>query len=189
MGLVAAVNLSLIAGTMAVLVGPTLLEGKTSLEGGILGVWTAVSVFLLLLNLRGNLHSSTRWLLALALVIAMSCTLWGLNRGLPVYRAYAARSLVQALGGSISAIPSGEVRVDLGGTKLNDGQLKQVVERLRSIGSVTELSLARTQVTDQGLPSLKPLTALKRIDLTGTNVSRGGKTILQRSLPDVEIVD
>jgi hypothetical protein len=54
---------------------------------------------------------------------------------------------------------------------------------------LSSLSLAKTQITDQGLPALKPLTTLKRIDLTGTKVTRGGKTILERSLPDAEIAD
>ncbi len=40
-----------------------------------------------------------------------------------------------------------DTRVDLSGTRLNDDQLKQVVDRLRPIANMTELSLARTQVT------------------------------------------
>src|SRR5580698_1725970 len=55
MGFVAAINLSLIAGTMAVLIGPTLLEQTTSLEGPYLGIWTAVSIFALLMFMRSGL--------------------------------------------------------------------------------------------------------------------------------------
>jgi ribose/xylose/arabinose/galactoside ABC-type transport system permease subunit len=189
LGLVAAVNLSLLAGAMAILVGPTLLQGKTQLEGAFLGLWTAISVLLLLLVLRSNLHGMTRRLVALALTLGVIALFWGLDRGVPAYRAHAAASLVNSLGGKITGESGGETRVDFSGAKLGDAQLKQVIDRLRPIPNVTELSLAHTQVTDQGLPYIKPLTTLRKIDLTGTNVSRSGKTVLQRSLPDLEIAD
>jgi ribose/xylose/arabinose/galactoside ABC-type transport system permease subunit len=189
LGFVAAVNLALIAGTMAVLVGPTLLEGKSSLEGGFLGLWTAVSVFLLLFTVRSQVQSVTRWMLVFSLAIGMTAVFFGLRVGVPAYRAYAATSLVHAFGGTIAVDSHGEVQVDFSDTKLNDEQLKHVIERLRPIGNLSSLSLAKTQITDQGLPALKPLTTLKRIDLTGTKVTRGGKTILERSLPDAEIAD
>jgi ribose/xylose/arabinose/galactoside ABC-type transport system permease subunit len=189
LGLVAAVNLSLIAGAMAVLVGPTLLEGKTSLEGAFLGLWTAISVFLLILFLRSHLRGLARRLVATGLTLGVIALFAGFDRGVPAYRAYAASSLVRSFGGKMTTDLHNGTQVDLSGTRLNDNQLKQVVDRLRPIANVTELSLARTQVTDLGLPSLKPLTMLKRIDLSGTNVSRGGKTILRRSLPDAQIVD
>lgn len=189
LGFVAAVNLALIAGVMAMLVGPTLLEGKTSLEGAFLGLWTAVSVVLLLLFLRSNLKGLSRRLVAIGLALGVITLFWGLDRAVPAYRAYAANSLVQSFGGKITTDSHNDTQVDFSGTQLNDAQLKQAVERLRSFPNVTEISLARTRVTDQGLLALKPLTTLKRVNLTGTNVSRGGKTILQRSLPDVEIVD
>jgi ribose/xylose/arabinose/galactoside ABC-type transport system permease subunit len=189
LGLVAAINLALITGVMAILVGPTLLAGKTSLEGAFLGLWTAVSVFLLLVFLRSRLRGPARRLVAVGLACGVIALFWGLDRGVPAYRAYAANSLVQSLGGKVTADSHNDTHVDLSGTQLNDSQLKQVIDRLRSIRNVTELSLARTQVTDQGLPSLKPLTTLKRIDLSGTAVSPGGKTMLRRSLPDADIVD
>lgn len=159
LGLVAAANLSLIAGAMAVLVGPTLLEGKTSLEGGFLGLWTAISVFLLLLFLRSHLHGLARRFVAIGLTLGVIALFAGLDRGVPAYRTYAASSLVQSFGGKMSTDAHRDTRVDLSGTRLNDDQLKQVVDRLRPIANMTELSLARTQVTDQGLPSLKSLTA------------------------------
>jgi len=189
LGIVAAVNLALIAGTMAVLVGPTLLEGKSSLEGGVLGSWTAVSIFLLLVIVRSHVQTVTRWMLVLSLAIGMTAAFFGLRVGVPAYRVYAATLLVRSVGGTIAADSQGEIQVDFSGTKLTDEQLKHVIERLRPIGNVSSLSLARTQITDQGLPALKPLTTLKRIDVRGTKVTRGGKTVLQRSLPDVEITD
>jgi len=189
LGFVAGINLALIAGVMATLVGPTLLEGKTSLEGAFLGLWTAVSVVLLLVFMRSNLRGVARRLIAVGLAIVAIGLFWGLDRGVPAYRAYAANSLVHSLGGRVATDSHNDRHIDLSGTRLNNDQLKQVIERLRSIRNVTELSLARTQITDQGFPFLKPLTTLKRIDLSGTNVSRVGKTMLQRSLPDAEIVD
>ena len=189
LGLVAAINLSLMAGGMAILVGPTLLEGKTSLEGPFLGLWAAASVFGLLLLLRSDVRGLRRRLAAIALAIGVSALFFGLDRGVPAYRLHAATSAVRSLGGKMTTDAAGRVTVDLSGTDLDDESLKRVVDRLRSLPNVADLSLARTKVTDRGMPSIRALTTLKRLELTGTKVSRTEKTILGRSLPDVEIVD
>lgn len=189
LGLVAAVNLSLMAGAVGLLIGPTLLEGKTSLEGPYLGLWTALSVFSLLLVRRNRLRGLTRVLTASALVIGMVALFFGLDRGVPAYRLHAATSLVRSLGGKMTTDSSGDTSVDLSGTEVDDESLKRVVARLRSLPNVTELSLARTKITDSGLPSIRAITALKRLDLTETEISRSAKTMLARSLPDVDIVD
>jgi len=189
LGLVAAINLSLIAGVMAMLVGPTLLEGKTSLEGPFLGLWTAASIFSVLLLLRSRLRGLSRRFAAVGLAIGVLALFFGLERGVPAYRLYAATSAVRTLGGKMTVDSQSGTTVDLSGTDLDDESLKQVVDRLRSIPIVTDLSVARTRVTDRGLASIKPLTTLKHLDLSGTQVSRSAKTILQRSLPDAEIVE
>jgi hypothetical protein len=174
---------------MAMLVGPTLLEGKTSLEGPFLGLWAAASIFSVLLLLRSRLRGLSRRFAAVGLAIGVLAFFFGLERGVPAYRLYAATSAVRTLGGKMTVDPQRGTTVDLSGTDLDDESLKQVVDRLRSIPIVTDLSVARTRVTDRGLASIKPLTTLKRLDLSGTLLSRSAKTILQRSLPDVEIVE
>jgi hypothetical protein len=189
LGLVAAVNLSLMAGAMALLVGPTLLEGKTSLEGTYLGLWTATSVFAALALLRSGLRGIFRLLTAGLLAIGAVVFFLGLSYGVPAYRLHAATSIVTSLGGKLTVDPQGGTTVDLSGTDLDDSSLKQLVERLRSVPNVTQLSIARTRVTDHGLPAIRPLISLKRLDLSETKLSRGAKTTLGRSLPDVDIVE
>jgi hypothetical protein len=189
LGLVAAINLSLMAGAMALLVGPTLLEGKTTLEGPFLGLWAAASIFALLVLLRSDLRGLRRRLAAIGLVIGVSALFFGLDRGVPAYRLHAATSVVRSLGGKITTDPKAGTSVDLSGTDLDDESLKHVVDRLRSLPNVSGLSLARTKVTDRGMQVLRTFTTLKRLDLSETKVSRTEKTILGRSLPDVEIVD
>ena len=145
LGLVAAVNLSLMAGAMALLVGPTLLEGKTSLEGPFLGLWAAASVFALLMLLRSDLRGLHRRLAAVGLAIGVSALFFGLDRGVPAYRLHAAMSVVRSLGGKMTTDPTDGASVDLSGTDLDDDSLKQVVDRLRSLPNVSDLSLARTR--------------------------------------------
>jgi ribose/xylose/arabinose/galactoside ABC-type transport system permease subunit len=189
LGFVAAVNLSLIAGTMAVLIGPTLLEQKTSLEGPYLGIWTALSIFALLMFMRSSLRGSRGAIVAAGLAAAVVVLFWGLDRGVPAYRIYRATSLVRSLGGHISMDEAGIASVDFGGTNLDDDSLRDVVDRLRMLPNVQGLSLARTRVTDRGIPAVRSLTKLKRLDITGTTISSSEKTILGRSLPDLEILD
>jgi hypothetical protein len=189
LGLVAAINLSLMTGVMAMLIGPTLLEGKTSLEGPFLGLWTAASIFSVLQLLRSRLLGLSRVLAAVGLAIGVLALFFGLERGVPAYRISAAKSAVRTLGGKMTVDVQSGTAVDLSGTDLDDESLKRVVDRLRSIPNVTELSIARTRISDRGLASIKPLTTLKRLDLSGTTLSRSAKTILQRSLPDVEIAE
>jgi ribose/xylose/arabinose/galactoside ABC-type transport system permease subunit len=205
MGLVATINLALMAGAMALLVGPTLLEGLLSvlslvtgpkltkgmitLEGPFLGLWTAASVFALLLLLRSGMSGRRRAGAAIGLAIGVLALFFGLNSGVPAYRLYAATSAVRADGGTITKDPAGGTVVNLSGTDLDDHSLKLLIDRLRALPNVTELSLARTKVTDQGMTSIKAVTTLKRLDLSETKVSRSGKTVLGRSLPDLEIVD
>jgi ribose/xylose/arabinose/galactoside ABC-type transport system permease subunit len=189
MGFVAAINLALMAGAMAILVGPTLLASITTLEGPYLGLWNAVSAFAVLLLVRSGVRGRRRLLVAVGLAIGVFALFFGLHRGVPKYRLYAATSVVRSAGGTITTDSAGGTVVNLSGTDLDDRSLKPLIDRLRALPNVTELSLARTKVTDQGMTSIKAITTLKRLDLSETKVSRSGKTVLGRSLPDVEIVD
>jgi ribose/xylose/arabinose/galactoside ABC-type transport system permease subunit len=189
LGFVAIINLAIIAGTMAVLIGPTLLAPMTSLEGPYLGIWTALSIFSLLMFVRRGLTGTRGRLVAVGLAATVVVMFWGLDRGVPAVRTYRATSLVHSLGGNISIDSAGVASVDLSGTAVDDDSLRQLVERLRGMPSVQQLSLARTKISDRGIATVRTLRTLKRLDLTGTNVSRSEKTMLGRSLPDLEILD
>jgi ribose/xylose/arabinose/galactoside ABC-type transport system permease subunit len=186
LGLVAAVNLSLFAGVMAALVGPTLGEGWTTLNGTVLGIWTAGSLFAILLFVRSGLLGMRRRIGAVILGLAVIATYFSLDRGLPAYQLHAATSAVTNAGGKISTADNGELRVDFSGTGLDDAALKRLADSLSSL-HVTDLSLAGTSVSDDGLDALSNLTSLKRIDVSQTRVTRAGTRGLGRALPDVDI--
>jgi ribose/xylose/arabinose/galactoside ABC-type transport system permease subunit len=187
LGLVAAVNLSLFAGVMAALVGPTLGEGWTTLNGTVLGIWTAGSLFAILLFVRSGLqHGSRRWISAVILGLAVIVTYLSLDQGRPAYQLHAATAAVQNAGGKISTADNGELRVDFSGTGLDDAALKRLADSLASL-HVADLSLVGTSVSDDGLDALSTLTSLKRIDVSQTRVTRAGTRGLGRALPDVDI--
>jgi ribose/xylose/arabinose/galactoside ABC-type transport system permease subunit len=186
LGFVAAINLALIFGVITVLVGPTLAEGWTTLDGSILGAWAGASIFALLLVLRSRLRTQSRWIGALGMAAALLVVYFGLDRGVPIYRLHAATTAVESAGGKIDMHAAEGVRVDLGGTQVDDASLKELADRLQAL-HVADLSLARTKVTDDGIGAIGGLSTLKRLDLTGTQVTRVGTRSVTRMLPDVEV--
>jgi hypothetical protein len=50
------------------------------------------------------------------------------------------------------------------------------------------LCLGTTRVTDKGLRTLKGLTALRRLDLTGTKVTDAGVKDLKKTLPKLLVI-
>jgi ribose/xylose/arabinose/galactoside ABC-type transport system permease subunit len=185
MGFVAAINLALIFGVLTILVGPTLLEGWTNLDGPILGAWAGVSIFAILLVLRRRRQGLDRWVAVVAVAVGLLGIYFGLDRGIPAYRLVSATSAIEAAGGKIERPPDA-VRVDLSGTHLDDAALRGLVDRFQAL-HVTDLSLAGTEVTDEGIGSIRSLTTLKHLDLSRTQVTRSGTRSLTRLLPDVEI--
>jgi hypothetical protein len=123
---------------------------------------------------------------AVILGLAVIATYFSLDRGLPAYQLHAATSAVTNAGGKISTADNGELRVDFSGTGLDDAALKRLADSLSSL-HVTDLSLAGTSVSDDGLDALSNLTSLKRIDVSQTRVTRAGTRGLGRALPDVDI--
>jgi ribose/xylose/arabinose/galactoside ABC-type transport system permease subunit len=206
LGLVAAINVSLFAGVMAVLVGPTfvaapiellndvtkrligttLIKGQTTLSAPVLGVWVACSLFALFLLARSSLRTRNRNLARVILGLAIFGVYFALDFGLPAYQMHRATVAVENAGGKIETQDNGDVRVEFEGTALDDVTLKSLGDSLRSL-HVAELSLAGTNVTDDGMDSLATLTTLKRLDLSRTKVDRGGTRTLGRALPDLDI--
>jgi ribose/xylose/arabinose/galactoside ABC-type transport system permease subunit len=186
LGFVTAINLALIFGVITVLVGPTLLEDWTGLDGPILGAWTACSLFAILLLARSRLQGAARYSGAGLLAVAVFGAYFALDLGLPAYRLHAASAAVQSAGGKIASQSNGDVRIDFSNTSVDDPGLKSLADSLRSL-KVTDLSLAGTAVTDEGMSSLGTLTTLKRLDVSSTKVTRAGTRSLGRALPDIDI--
>jgi ribose/xylose/arabinose/galactoside ABC-type transport system permease subunit len=186
LGFVAAINLALIFGVITVLVGPTLAEGWTTLDGSILGAWAGGSIFVLLLVLRRRREGLGHWMGVATAAAALLVTYLALDRGIPAYRLHSATTAVETAGGKIDWQATGGVRVDLSGTQLDDAALKQLADRLRAL-HVSDLSLAGTNVTDDGIGAISGLTTLKHLDLARTKITRSGTRSLTRLLPDVEI--
>jgi ribose/xylose/arabinose/galactoside ABC-type transport system permease subunit len=186
LGFVAAINLALIFGVITVLVGPTLAEGWTTLDGSILGSWAGGSIFAILLVLRSRLRTFNRWTGLLGTIVVLVGVYFGLDRGVPAYRLHAATAAIQSVGGTIDMHANTGVRVDLSGTQIDDAALQKVADRLQAL-HVADLSLAGTNVTDRGIDALGRLTTLKHLDLSHTQVTRGGTRSLTRALPDVEV--
>jgi hypothetical protein len=59
---------------------------------------------------------------------------------------------------------------------------------LEYLRDLEKLNLGRTEVTDEGLRHLIPLTGLRMLSLKETHVTTAGVNRLQRTLPDCEIV-
>jgi ribose/xylose/arabinose/galactoside ABC-type transport system permease subunit len=206
LGLVAAINVSLFAGVMAVLVGPTfvaavielfndvtkrligatLIKGETTLSAPVLGVWVACSLFALFLLARSSLRTRNRNLARVILGLGIIGVYFVLDLGLPAYQMHRATAAVENGGGKIEANADGTVRIDFSGTPLDDAALKRLSDSLLAL-HVTDLSLSGTNISDDGVTSLETLSGLKRVDLSRTNVTRGGTRVLGRALPDLDI--
>jgi hypothetical protein len=138
---------------------------------------------------RSRLTGSPRRIAAGLLLAAIVALFYGLDRGVPAYRAYAATKAVQAAGGTVKPASSGGLVVDLSGSRVDDAGLRRTIERLRYLPDVRELSLARTNVSDATVSSLKGFNSLTHLDLSETKVSNTAKTMLGRALPDLDIAE
>lgn len=74
-------------------------------------------------------------------------------------------------------------KLSLADTQVTDEGLKKI----RDLSGLTSLDLANTQVTDEGLKELEGLKNLEKLDLTNTQVTDEGVNDLQEALPDCKI--
>jgi len=74
-------------------------------------------------------------------------------------------------------------RLDLAGAQISDGVIEQI-----NLPSLEVLNLFNTPVTDTSVPALTKLTGLKRLYLSGTNITVEGLTRLQTALPDCQVI-
>jgi len=187
LGFVAILNLSILAAATAVLMGPWLLPTATSLDAAPLAAWAFVTTGALLFVARAPASQRTRRRLLLAVCVVALGAAIGLDRALPGYRLHAAQSYVASLGGTMEATDAGR-RVDLHDSALDDAALRRLVDRLRYVPNLAELSLAGTGVTNNGMTALEKLPTLKRLDLSRTQVTRAGSARLTRTNRELEIV-
>ena len=86
---------------------------------------------------------------------------------------------VDALGQSLSLALTTLTSLYLGGTKVTDTGVKELVP----LRNLTGLTLGGTQVTDAGAKELAALTNLTLLDLVGTKVTDAGVKELKKALP------
>lgn len=75
------------------------------------------------------------------------------------------------------------VRLDLAGAQISDGVVEQI-----NLPAIETLNLFNTSVTDASVPALSKLTSLKRLYLSGTQVTAEGLTQLQTALPGCQVI-
>lgn len=187
LGLVAVLNLSILAAATAVLIGPWLLPKETSLDAAPLAGLAFVTVAVLLLTTRLQKSVTRRRMAAAVVCVVALFAGFALDRALPRYRLSSAVDYTRSLGGELQTIDAG-YRVDLANSKVDDASLKQLVNRLRYVPDVKELSLAGTGVTKASLAALEKLPTLERLDLTGTEIADSDAAKLRRTNRSLEIV-
>lgn len=187
LGWVAVVNLSILSGAMAALVGPTLIASEASLEAGPFAALVGLATFSLLVVVRSGLTRTWKLRVTAGLAVLVVAAFIGLDYSMPQYRHFSATRTVERLGGDVEQTGEGAV-VDLSQLDISDVELERLVSRLKDIHDLVELRLAGTGIGDDGLDSLASLSTLRKLDVSGTEVTAGGIRRLGRELPELEVV-
>lgn len=192
LGLVAIVNLSAIAGALAALIGPRLLEGDTNLDGKYLFGFVAGGIGVFLLLIRSRLSASRRRQLGVAVAVVWIAAVLFVDRNLPAMRYRAAIRSVEQAGGRVEAVDDGTAVV-FSNQQIGDESLRAVFDELRFITDLTELRLDGTELTDDGMQALaqelgrsrRP--TLRRLDVRNTSVKKLGERHVEREIPRIKI--
>ncbi|MDA1213545.1 MAG: ABC transporter permease [Planctomycetota bacterium] len=177
LGWVTILNLTLLTWGLFLIIGPELLPDSLVLEATHVALLAGGGMAGLLIVLRSSLSSTKqRWgIVAMAAgVLVAGATI---QSQLPRYRAGAAVKQVQDFGGTVTADSSGFI-VDLTGRPVGDGDLATLIPLMKFLPSRIDLRLAKTNITDRGTRLLIDLPNLKRLDVTGTPVTRRGVSVL-----------
>ncbi|HUG91504.1 MAG TPA: hypothetical protein VML55_11750 [Planctomycetaceae bacterium] len=195
LGLVAMLNLTIIAAALAALVVPGLLRGhrlfgdRPNLDAKYLALLAGASTLALLVVVRTNWSGRLKAALAGAVAVAVIAGAVALERQLPAWRYAAAVRAVEQAGGRFVEVRDGHA-VDLSGTAIGDPEIRRLARDLEHITDLTELRLGGTRVTDASMNDLKPLdrhASLRRLDVSNTAVTRTGARRVNRALPDVDV--
>jgi hypothetical protein len=112
----------------------------------------------------------------------------GLDRAYPGWQRSAAVSQIQQLGGKVSQNDDGLI-VDLAGTQATSSDVLRLFPRLKFFPAVAELRLSGTQVDDSLVGQRGgSFPAVKRIDVTGSQMSGGGRMKLKRAAPGAAVI-
>jgi len=88
--------------------------------------------------------------------------------------------LKRSFGEDFAQVVEKITRVELRGPHITDKEVAYLSLERKVFGSLTELDLSHSKVTDRGIPHLLALHSLRRLDLTGTKVTRAGLEMLGR---------
>ncbi|MFN0199473.1 MAG: ABC transporter permease [Planctomycetaceae bacterium] len=179
LGWVTILNVTLLTWGMVLIVGSDLIPGHLVLEAPHAATLAAIGMAGLLLIARSSLSMRRRRIGIALIMIGVFVSGWLINSQLPRYRAGAAVKLVQDLGGSLTAEPSGYV-VDLAGKNVGDAELTKLIPLLKFLPSTIDLRLNQTAVTDRSIRLLVDLPNLKRLNVVETRVTRRGLSVLSR---------
>lgn len=186
LGLVAVLNLTLIAGVLMALVGSRLLGHHVQMSASWLSAFTMVAVLSLMLLARSDWSPVVRQRWGMAWAVATIVAGIGLDRAYPAVQRHLALSAVQRLGGRVVQNDAGVV-VDLSATAISDDDLRRLIPRLEHLPPIGELRLSDTNLTDRAVDSLTRMKAPQRVDVRGTRWSRAAVSRLQRAWPHVSI--
>lgn len=190
LGWVTVANLTLLAGAMMALLGCRLIEGRTRMDAAWQAYIAAVAVLTLMLIVRSSKPRPVKQRLGIVWAIVLIVTAIGCDRAYPGVQRRAAVNEVIAAGGRVVEGELGIV-VDLNGTACSDSTFKRIVPRLKHFSNLGEFRLRDTNVTDNGLdvmrrtwPTAGPL---KRIEVTGSQITARGLDRLKLTQPDLEV--
>ncbi|MEX1228828.1 MAG: ABC transporter permease [Planctomycetaceae bacterium] len=177
LGWVTILNLTLLTWGLVLIIGPELLPDTLVLEATHVALLTGIGMAGLLIVLRSSLSSIKQRIGIVLLVAGLLIAGGAINVQLPRYRAGAAVKLVQDLGGAVTADATGYI-VDLAGKPVGDDDLTQLIPLMKFLPSSVDLRLGHTKITDRSARTLVDLPNLKRLDVTGTAVTRRGVSVL-----------
>ncbi len=186
LGIVTVVILAILAGSLSALMGPKLLEGKTTLDATSLGGFATVTTLAFLALVRSGLPVKLKRWLGVGLLLLAVATAVGLDYQLPHWRVSRAVAAAQNVGGTVQESSDG-LLVDLSGQNISDDMLAELMRSLRHLPNVVELRLNGTQVTDEGLKAVEVLVDLTRLNVADTSVTQTATRRLSRSMPDLDV--
>jgi hypothetical protein len=195
LGMVAMLNLTIIAAALAALILPGLLRGhglfgeRPNLDAPHLALLAGAGTLTWLLVVRTHWNARLKAAVLAGIAVAVVGGALVLENQLPRWRYDAAVRAIAEAGGRFVEVRDGHA-ADLSGLSIGDAELRSLAWDLRYITDLTELRLGGTRVTDAGMNDLKPLAlhgSLRRLDVSGTAVTPTGARRVNRALPDVEV--
>lgn len=173
LGWVTILNLTLLTWGLVLIIGPELVPESLVLEASHLALLAGGGMAGLLVVLRSSLSATKQRIGVVALFAGLLIAGGVINAQLPRYRAGAAVALVQDLGGTVTTDQSNYI-VDLAGKEVGDAALARLIPLMKFLPAGVDLRLANTPITDRGARLLIDMPNLRRLNVTGTAVTRRG---------------